>query len=174
MRLWWTTDPSGFNKATAEWTVPNNSNGRCTQHLLAVRSPHHLSLAGDCDTATGAFLNTRTRNVLYHLREILTIAPTIFYTTITGFTSEYRTEHTTLTRLLGTCMEVESLRTLCSPMSFGRDCQLILTVTSEWLSLVIIIDLEGFVPQRNTPLLIPRFHPINYSVSGDLYILREY
>ena len=70
-------------------------------------------------------------------------------------------------------MDEESLRTLCSPMSFGRDCQLTLTITNEWLSLVIIIDLEGFVPQRNSPLLIPRSHPINYSVSGDLYILRH-
>ena len=84
-----------------------------------------------------------------------------------------RAYYTDKTMLLGTCMEEESLRTLCSPMSFGRDCQLTLTVTNEWLSLVIIIDLEGFVPQRNTPLLIPRSYPINYSVSGDLYILRH-
>ena len=84
-----------------------------------------------------------------------------------------RAYYTDKTMLLGTCMEKESLRTLCSPMSLGRDCQLTLAITNEWLSIVIIVDLEGFVPQRNTPLLIPRSYHINYSVSGDLYILRH-
>ena len=84
-----------------------------------------------------------------------------------------RAYYTDKTMLLGACLEEESLRTLCSPMPFGRDCQLKMTITNEWLSLVIIIDLEGFVPQRNTPLLIPRSHPINYSVTGVLYILRH-